>query len=343
MKEVTRIGIIGAGAMGRNHARVLSEMPSVRLAGIADTIPAAAQGLAQRFGCSAFADYNQMLDTAKLDAVIVVVPTMYHLGVAEQVIARGLPLLVEKPIALTTDEAQRIIGMAQRDRVKLAVGHVERFNPAVIALKQRLAKGDLGRMFQINARRQGPLPERIRDVGVAIDLAVHDLDIMRYVSGSEITRVYAETSYYLNTQHEDSLSGLARLDNGTVGTLAINWFTPTKIRELCVIGEGGMFRVDYLTQDLFFYENATTHSSEWETLQVLRGVSEGSMTRFAIAKKEPLRAELEAFVAAVRDEAPIAVCGEDGLLALALAQAMLQSSQTNQPVHITAALPNAPR
>ena len=204
------------------------------------------------------------------------------------------------------------------------MGHIERFNPAVVALKAHLAAGELGRVFQIDARRQGPFPARIKDVGVVIDLAVHDLDVMRYVTGAEVLRVYAETERRIHSTREDLLTGLVRLDD-IVGTLTINWLTPTKIRELHVIGERGMFRVDYLTQDLYFFENATAQGAEWETLRVLRGVSEGRMIRHVVAKKEPLRAELEAFLSAVRGETPVAVTGEDGLKALELAQAVVKS------------------
>jgi predicted dehydrogenase len=212
------------------------------------------------------------------------------------------------------------------------IGHIERFNPAVIAAKERLANGELGRVFEIDARRQGPFPARVRDVGVVIDLAVHDLDIMRYITGAEVTRVFAETERRIHSTREDLLSGLIRLDDGTVGTLTINWLTPTKIRELIIIGERGMFRVDYLTQDLYFFENATAHDGSWETLQVLRGVSEGRMIRYVVNKKEPLRAELEAFLAAAKGQAPVAVTGEDGLKALALAQAVVTSGQENRAV-----------
>jgi predicted dehydrogenase len=158
-----------------------------------------------------------------------------------------------------------------------------------------------------------------------VDLAVHDLDIMRYVTQAEIIRVYAETEHGIHSQKEDLLSGVVRLSNGTIGTLLINWITPTKIREFYATGECGMFKVDYLTQDLYFYENTKANGKEWETMRVLRGVSEGKMVRYCIEKREPLRVEHEAFLAAVRGEAPIPISGEDGLWALELAQAIVAS------------------
>jgi predicted dehydrogenase len=257
--------------------------------------------------------------------VTVCVPTSSHLEVSREVIGRGIHLLVEKPIAGNVDDGLTITALAKHAGVILMVGHIERFNPAIIALKDHLARHELGHVFQVDARRQGPLPTRINDVGVVIDLAVHDLDIIRYVTQAEIVRVYAETQVGIHSKYEDMLSGLVRLSDGTVGTLLINWITPTKIREFYVTGECGMFKVDYLTQDLYFYENAVANGSEWETLRVLRGVSEGSMVRYHVDKKEPLRSEQEAFLAAVRGEKPVAVSGEDALRALELAQMVARS------------------
>ncbi|MBN1887082.1 MAG: Gfo/Idh/MocA family oxidoreductase [Thermoflexales bacterium] len=320
-----KVAVIGVGAMGRNHARVYSELPDVELAGVADSDEQAAQAVAGRLSTRAYTNYLEMLDEQRPQAVTIAVPTVDHLAVALEAIQRQIHVLVEKPIAFDVEEGRQIIAAAEQNGVQLMVGHIERFNPAVTALRERLAHGELGRVFQIDARRQGPFPARVKDVGVIIDLAVHDLDVIRYVSGAEIVRVYAETERRIHSTREDLLAGLVRLDNGAVGTLTINWLTPTKIRELYVTGERGMFRVDYLTQDLYFYENAEAASGGWDTLRMLRGVSEGQMTRYVVAKKEPLRAELEAFVATVRGERDSAVSGRDGLIALELAQAVVTS------------------
>lgn len=329
-----KVAVIGVGAMGGNHARVYSELPGVELVGVADSDAAAAQATARRYGGESYSDYRRLLDEQQPDAVTLAIPTIDHLEVALQVIQRGIHLLIEKPIAYSVEEGKQIIAAAEEAGIRLMVGHIERFNPAVVALKERLAKGELGRVFQIDARRQGPFPARVKDVGVVIDLAVHDLDVMRYITGAEIIRVFAETEHRIHSTREDLLSGLIRLDDGTVGTLTINWLTPTKIRELYVTGECGMFRVDYLTQDLYFFENATASGAEWETLRVLRGVSEGRMIRHVVAKKEPLRAELEAFIAAIRGQIPVPVTGLDGLKALALAQAIVTSGLEHRVISL---------
>lgn len=327
-----RVAVIGVGAMGRQHARVYADLPGVELVGVADADSIASASVVRRFGGQAFTDYAVMLDTLRPDAVTIAVPTSMHLAVALDVIRRGIHLLIEKPLAFDIAEGEQVIAAAQAAHVGLMVGHIERFNPSVIALRQHLGAGELGRVFQVDAHRQGPFPNRVRDVGVVIDLAVHDLDVMRFVCDADISRVYAETERHIHSTREDLLTGVVRLTNGAIGTLAINWLTPTKIRELFVTGERGMFRLDYITQDLYFYENATTSGAEWQTLRVLRGVSEGRMIRHVVAKEEPLRLELEAFCAAVRDGHAMPVGGHDGLKAVELAQALIASGQSHHAI-----------
>lgn len=329
-----KVAVIGAGAMGRNHARVYAELAEVELVAIADADAAVAASVARRHNIQAYTDYARLLDEQRPDAVTIATPTVDHLEVALQAVKRGIHLLVEKPIAYSVAEGEQMIAAADAAGVRLMVGHIERFNPAVIALKHRLAQGELGRVFQIDARRQGPFPARVKDVGVVIDLAVHDLDIMRYISNAEVTRVFAETERRIHSTREDLVSGLLRLDDGSVGTLSINWLTPTKIRELYVTGERGMFYVNYITQDLCLYENATVNGGDWETLKMLRGVSEGRMIRYVVAKEEPLRAELTAFLAAVRGDIAVPVTGLDGLTALALAQAVVTSGLEHRVVQL---------
>ena len=320
-----KTAVIGVGSMGKNHARIYWELPNVDLVGVADFDQATADLIANKYGTKAYYDYRDLLDEAKPDAVTLAVPTIYHHDVALEIIDRGIPLLIEKPIAYTIEEGQSIIDAAKRKNVKLMIGHIERFNPAILTLKEHINQGKLGRIFQMDAHRQGPFPARIADVGVVVDLAVHDLDVMRFVSQKEIIRVYAETEKHIHSKYEDLLTGLVRFSDGIVGTLTINWLTPTKIREFIVTGERGLYRCDYLTQDLYFFENPVSSGSEWDNLRVLRGVREGQMVRHIIAKKEPLRSEQEAFLDAVENDAPVAVSGEDGLRALELAKTIVES------------------
>ncbi len=329
MNEI-RVAVIGVGSMGRNHARVYREMPETRLVAIVDAERSVANATAELWGARGYSNVQEMLDCERPEAVSIAVPTQDHFEVTMAALACRAHVLVEKPIAASIDEGRRMIAEAERANRVLQVGHIERYNPAITELKRRLDTGELGRIFQIHARRLGPFPERIRDVGVVVDLATHDIDIMRYLTGSEAVRAYAETKREIHTSREDLFSGMVRFADDTLGVLEINWLTPTKVRELTVTGERGMFRADYLTQDLSFFENAEVTSDQWSQVSVLRGVSEGAMTRFAIAKREPLRAELESFVRAARGEESRVANGRDGLAALELSLLLIESAQSHE-------------
>ncbi len=326
--------VIGAGAMGRNHLRVLNDLPVARLVGVADVDEATAARAARLYGSTAYGDYRLMLDHEKPEAVVVAVPTVMHRDVALEVISRGINLLVEKPIASTVAEGEEILAAAKSAGVLLTIGHIERYNPAIIELHKRLQNAELGRVFKMHARRLGPFPPRVRDVGVVIDLAPHDVDIMRYLSGSEVTRVYAETARRIHTEHEDLLSGLLRFQDDSIGVLDIDWLTPTKIRELMITGEKGMFHVNYLTQDLYFYENNYI-KTDWDAMSNITGVSEGDMIRPRIDKNEPLKVELERFLRAVRGEEAELVSGEDGLATLRIVHKIVELGLQGKAVYLT--------
>jgi UDP-N-acetylglucosamine 3-dehydrogenase len=331
---VTRVGVVGTGVMGRNHARVLREMRDVELVGVADSNLDAACQVADFHATRGYSSLAELLSKERPEAVTIAVPTENHHGAVIEALAAGCHVMVEKPIAATLAEADELVAAAKSANRVLAVGHIERYNPAVLELKRRLDEGQLGRAYQFDAQRLGPFPQRIRDVGVVIDLATHDLDLMRFLTGSEIVRVYAETRRKVHTTREDMVSGLLRLADGSVGLVQINWLTPTKIRQMTVTGERGMFRADYLTQDLYFHENAEAAAHNWEQITMLRGVSEGSMVKYVISKREPLRSELEAFMKAVAGEPAGIVSGEDGSEALRLALAMVESGDEGRVVTV---------
>jgi len=327
-----KAAVIGVGAMGQHHARVYDQIPETQLVGVADANAEAGGRIAQLYHTVAYTDYRKLLDEARPEVVTVAVPTEFHHQVALDALEAGCHVLIEKPIAATEKQARELIERADVLGRKLMVGHIARFDPAVQSLKKRLEAGELGRIFQVRCRRLGPFPARVRDVGVVIDLATHDLDMIRYLTGQEAVRVYAETEQEIHSEYEDLLVGTVRLADGTLGVLDINWLTPAKVRELTVTGERGMFRVDHLMQDLYFYENAETDDDRWSAISLLRGVSEGRMIRYPVRKYEPLRAELESFVRAVLDDEPVPVSGEDGLAALKLARALIRSSREGRPI-----------
>lgn len=334
-----RIALVGAGAMGTNHLRVLRDFDesAVTVVGVAESFPDTLARAARIFHVSGFADYRAMIERVSPDLVVVVTPTATHFEVASFALERGCHTLVEKPVARSVEEAQALVELSRERGVILAVGHVERFNPAVRRLKQLLEEGTLGAIYQLHARRLGPFPPRIRDVGVTLDLATHDLDAMRFVTGSRVESVFAQTRQLVRHNFEDLLLGMLRFDSGALGMLDVNRLTPTKARELTVTGERGMFYLNYLTQELTFTEN-DYEPSAWGQMGSLAGVGDGVMTRYKVHKAEPLRLEYEDIFRAIHEGSQVGVSGEDGLAALAIAQDILESAQTGKVIACEAAI-----
>lgn len=328
-----RAAVIGVGSIGRHHVRIYNQLDDVQLVAVADTDDGRRAGIARRYKVAAYASYEELFAKEKLDVVSIAVPTVNHREVSLCAIAHGVHVLVEKPIAATVEEADEMIRRAAARGLTLTVGHVERFNPALVELKRRLDAGELGHVFQLHGRRLSPFPAYIRDVGVVMDLATHELDIMRYLVGGDVEKVYAETERNVHPKYEDMLSGILRFANGSVGVLDINWLTPTKVRELRVTGVRGMFLVDYLKQDLYFYENSQAPGS-WDAMALFRGVGEGNVMKFNLNKVEPLEAEIRAFINAATHGTPPAVSGMDALHALALVQLLLASAEQDQVLRV---------
>jgi predicted dehydrogenase len=327
-------GVVGLG-FGAVHARVLGEMEGVRLAAVCDMDPQRLATVARGRTVHTYEDYETMLRNEALDAVVVAVPIRLHEQVAMAVIDAGKALLVEKPLAPSLAEGRRIADAASRRGVVLTSGHIERFNPAVQELTRRLRQGEAGRVLQITARRLGPFAARTRDVSVILDLAVHDIDLMLHMLGHDLEHVYAATMPSVRTDSDDTLTGVLRFRDGPIGLLEVNWLTPRKVRELSVLGERGLFVLDYLAQTLKFYESEPSEGGTggpgWQTLTTLRG-SGGAGVHIPIEPREPLERELSAFVAALREGTPPRVTADDALAALAVADALTESAKTGRPV-----------
>ncbi|WP_347344827.1 Gfo/Idh/MocA family oxidoreductase [Microbacterium sp.] len=285
-----RAGLLGLGMMGRHHARILRDVEGVELVAVADP-----GGDPHRVatGMTILPDVDALID-AGIEIAVVAIPTRFHADAALALAQAGVHTLVEKPIADDTATGNRVAEAFERHGLVGAVGHVERFNPALQQLRSRLANGDAGDVYQIATRRQSSFPGRIGDVGVAKDLATHDIDLTAWVAQGTYRSVSAQTAHKSGREHEDMISITGRLSNGIIANHLINWLSPMKERVTVVTGERGTFIADTATGDLTFYANGTV-PLEWESVSTFRGVSEGDVTRFAFAKKEPLRAELEAF------------------------------------------------
>jgi len=320
--------VIGLGSMGRNHARVLDSLSGSQLVAVADPDERSRGACRLQRSVELYDDYRKMLDAHRPDYAIVSVPTEIHAEVACEVLSRRTHVLVEKPIAKGVADAERMIATAAANNVKLMVGHVERFNPAVGAVKRHVEERSLGALFQLHARRLSPFPQRISDVGVVLDLATHDIDAMHYITGSHVVRAYAETARKAHQTCEDMLAGLVRFASGEIGLLDVSWLSPKKVRELWVVGEGGTLMADYLTQDLFWYKNGRVNES-WTPASHFSGAVEGDMIKAWYPKKEPLVAEHEAFLRALREDLPSPVSGEQALAALRVAIDLVESGQRN--------------
>ena len=326
-----RIGVIGTGAMGRNHIRVLSDMENVDLVAVADTDEKILEKIGNKYCVKTYLDYNKMLEIEGLDIVAIVVPTKLHHKVAIDCLKAKVNVLLEKPIASTVKEAQEIIDAARKEGVLLTIGHIERFNPAIQEMKKKINNGDIGKVYQIAVKRIGPFPARVRDVGVVIDLSVHDIDIMRYMLECEPKRIFAETEKKINTAHEDLLSGMLKFSNDVICHLEINWLTPTKKRKIYVTGEKGMLTADYINQDLIYHENSSKDKPSKDEKFL---ITEGKMVKYVIQRKEPLRAELEHFVECVLHNKKPLVSGEDGLKALKIAELVIKSANNSEVVKL---------
>ena len=302
-----RVGVIGVGVMGSNHARVFAGLPGAELVGVADPDRKQAEFVARTLGCAAVSTVEELLDLG-VDAVTVAAPTHLHHTIALTCIARGVHIMVEKPIASTVEEGRDIIMATRRANVTLMVGHVERFNPAVEAIKDAIRGEDI---LSIAITRVGPFPPRMSNVGVVIDLAVHDIDLIRWFTDSEIVEVQPQVSSAV-AEREDIALLQFRTASGVLAHINTNWLTPFKARNVTVATRG-----KYVTGDLL-----TRQVSECFGFQPDNSYS---MRHLSVGHAEPLRSELLAFLRAVRTGAAAAVTGEEGVASLEIATRCLAS------------------
>ncbi len=308
-----KVGVIGAGAMGKNHIRIYSEMQDVELAGIADIDRELVEGLAQQYDTQPFTDYREMLAMG-MDAVSIVVPTRMHRQVAIEAIEAGAHVLVEKPIADTVENAEAIIKTADDNDRLVMVGHIERFNPAVIKLKEIIEEGLLGKIVSISTTRVGPYNPRIRDVGVILDIGVHDIDIISFLYGKHVNQVYSVAAADIHS-FEDHATIHMRLDHELSGLVEVNWLTPHKVRKLTAVGIGGVAYLDYMDQTV------ELHDSGW-------------IRKAKIEPREPLKNELEYFIDCINKGKQPEPCGEDGKHALKVSLAAINSYKEAKLIEI---------
>src|SRR3954451_188975 len=326
---VLRAGLIGLGMMGRHHARVLRSLAGVELVAVADPLRDPHRGAG---GLDLHRSVDDLVRVG-LDYCVVAVPTAYHEQIGLALADAGVHALIEKPLAPDTEGARRLAETFAARGLVGAVGHIERYNPALQHLRARLEQGELGSVYQIVTRRQDPFTARIADVRVVKDLATHDIDLPGWVSRSRFRSVSARTAFKSGREFEDLVAVVGSLEDGTVTNHLVNWLSPMKERVTIVTGDKGAFVADTLTADLTFHANGTV-PTEWGSLAEFRGVSEGDMVRYAIAKQEPLRTEHEAFRDAVLGKESDIDTMAQGLATVAVAEAVIESASNGRTVDV---------
>ncbi|MDR1721705.1 MAG: Gfo/Idh/MocA family oxidoreductase [Methanobrevibacter sp.] len=314
--EKINVGVIGVGAMGHNHARVYHRLEEANLVGVSDLNDMLLDKISKKYEVPGYKNYEDMLKIDELQAVSVCVPTTHHHKVVMKAIEYGKDVLVEKPIAFTLKEAEEMISFAEEKGVKLSTGHVERFNPAVQKAKELIENDVIGDIVSSSAKRVGPFPPQIKDVGVAIDLAIHDLDVMRYLFDEDAKHVYATMGSILEKcEYEDHAEIMTNFETGIVGMLEVNWLTPYKRRELEITGTDGIISLDYIDQ----------------TIEVFGKFAQD----VNIQHEEPLKEEIISFLNSIKTATIPEITGEDGLNALKMVLAANRSSKEHIPINIS--------
>jgi predicted dehydrogenase len=316
-----REGVIGLGVMGRHHSRVLAGLDGVDFVGVFDPAPNVPNSVE---GKPVYSVLDEFIDL-NLDYCVIAAPTVYHLELGSKMAEAGIHSLIEKPVASDSEAAATLVKLFTDANLIGGVGHIERFNPALQSMRQRIEDGQLGEIYQISTRRQGPFPGRIADVGVVKDLGTHDIDLTSWVSQQTYVSINARTTHKSGRPHEDMVVAVGTLSNGTIANHVVNWLSPFKERNTTVIGDKGALVADTLTADLTYYENGVVNNN-WDNVSAFRGVSEGDVVRFALNKVEPLLAEHLAFRDAVinKDNNGIVTLA-DGLAAVYIADQMIIS------------------
>jgi UDP-N-acetylglucosamine 3-dehydrogenase len=290
-----RVAVIGAGNMGKNHLRNYFEMTNADLVGLADINPATKE-LADQYETAFFTDYKAMLDEVKPDAVSIVVPTPFHAEVATEVMNRGISCLLEKPIASTVEEAEALIKLSLEKGVVFTVGHIEHYNPLIVALKDLLDKSSIGEVTSIVCKRVGGFPQIEPKTDVIIDLAVHDIGIISYLLGVQPNKI---TSHGSRTYHSNKIdSAEILLDYGKAsGFIQANWLTPVKIRTISVTGSEGYIEGNYITQELSVYKHTFTQKfNEAGYSGVVNEMKAQEKELINVNFEEPLARELQTFL-----------------------------------------------
>jgi UDP-N-acetylglucosamine 3-dehydrogenase len=313
--EKLGVAVIGAGFWGRNHARNFKELNETQLIAVCDRDIARAKAVADLFSVEAYDDSRDMLKRRDVEAVTVCTWSTNLAGEVVKALKAGKHVLVEKPMANNVREAQRIVDLTKRNQRNLMVGFLMRFIPGVQRIKQANEKGEIGTLVYATARRVSEWPERIGDVGVVKDLAIHDIDIARYLFNDDPVEVYAKLGNLRHKKFEDHAQILLTFKGGKTAFIEANWLTPYKIRKLTVTGSDAIMTLDYITQEITIETAGQTVAPRYEV-------------------KEPLKLELQHFANSVINDEETMISGMDGLKALKIAEAALKSARMKRAIKL---------
>jgi UDP-N-acetylglucosamine 3-dehydrogenase len=309
------VAVVGAGFWGRNHARNLKELNETRLLAVCDKDKDKAKAVADLFGIDSYTDSSKMLKRQDIEAVTVCTWSTNLAAEAMRALKSGKHVLVEKPMANNMREAQRLVELAKAKHCYLMVGFLMRFIPGVQRIKQAVEKGEIGSVVYATARRVSQWPERIGDVGVVKDLAIHDIDITRYLFNDAPVEVYAKAGSFRHKKFEDHAQILVTFRGGKTAFIEANWLTPYKIRKLTVTGSEAIVTLDYITQEITMETAGQTLAPRYEV-------------------KEPLKLELQHFANCIMADKEPMTTGVDGLRAMQIAESALKSARIGKAIKL---------
>jgi UDP-N-acetylglucosamine 3-dehydrogenase len=309
------VAVVGTGFWGKNHARVYSELASTELVAVCDMNQERAKAVADQFGVKAYTSSSRMLKNGDVEAVSVCTWSTKLAEEALKALKAGKHVLVEKPMATHTKQAEKLLGVAEKSGLYLTAGFLMRFIPGLQHIREAVENKKIGELVCATARRVSQWPERIGDVGVVKDTAIHDIDVMRYISDEDPISVYAKTGSMRHRKFEDYAQIMLTYEDGKSAFIESNWLTPYKTRTLTVTGSDAIMRLDYMTQELWIEEPK-------ENLQ----------PRYPW--QEPLKLELQHFADCILEKKKPLITGVDGLKALQIAEAALRSSAKNRAIKL---------
>jgi len=323
------VGVIGIGLMGQNHARVYSEIAN--LIGIADPDEEILGEVSKRFNVEGYKHFKELIERKDLDAVSVSSPTSTHFEVTKAAIEAGKHVLVEKPMGGELERAKELVVKAKKKGVVLAVGYIERHNPVVGITKKLIEKKEFGEVISVSSRRVSSFPSRIKDVGVILDLGIHDIDVVRYLLDSKVRSVYTLAGETVKKEFEDHANILLEFDNGVFAFIEVNWLTPMKVRKVSLTCSQNFVEMDYINQNL---QISSSTIKKLDAGNLYRIPQEYEERKIEVEKREPLKNELNDFLDAIEKGKEPLVSGEEGVRTLEIAHAAMQSAQKGEKISI---------